>query len=271
MTTASPFKKVLLLDASGSIRRHVLQALLTEPTLTVTILKRASSSKTTTLPERKTSPASPSPTPTPAPRSSQAFRGQDVVVINCLTTNGALRVRPVSACVDAAVARPAGVRPLRVHVPSERFLQKWEGGGGVEWTSVSCGMWIRWSMRNEVLGMHVKEKRFEVWDGGEGRGLVGVPEGTRNRNTQKKLLAEIERQMGETLAVDAVDSEKRIAELQEACAKGDVSATYGLIEAGFVTGRYGGDLGKEGEIFTEKLALKRHSLQEVVADALACL
>jgi hypothetical protein len=144
--------------------------------------------------------------------------------------------------------------------------------------------------------MHLREKpgRVEVWDGGLGRfsvtteentalavvrGLVEIPEETRNRSvlveefvtTQAELFGEIERQRGEKLVVEEVDSVNRITELQAAYAEGDKTATYGLIEAGFVTGRYGGDLAEEGEIFTEKLRLQRHSLREVVANALASL
>ncbi len=40
-----------------------------------------------------------------------------------------------------------------------------------------------------------------------------------------------------------------------------MAAEYGLIEAGFMTRRYGGDLSKEGEMFTEKSGLERYSLQ----------
>jgi hypothetical protein len=59
--------------------------------------------------------------------------------------------------------------------------------------------------------------------------------------------------------------------LKEVYEHGDVAAEYGLSEAGFLTGRSGGDLSRNGRsmMFTEKSGLERHSLQEVVADALA--
>lgn len=304
-TLPTPFKNILLIGAGGSIGRYILAALLAEPTLTITVLTRASS--TSTLPAGVPSITIPDTYPTAD--LITAFRGQDVV-ISCLTT---LSTSDQFRFIDAAVA--AGVRR---YVPSEyglnntradaqalnvvfrdkgavqAYLREKAREGVIEWMGVSCGMWIGWSMRNDFLGMHLQERpaRVEMWDGGVGRfsvtteentalavvrGLVEIPEETKNRSvlveefvtTQAELFGEIERQRGEKLVVEKVDSVKKIAELQVAYERGDKTATYGLIEAGFVTGRYGGDLAKEGELFTEKLRLQRHSLQEVVADALA--
>ncbi|KAH6855605.1 hypothetical protein B0I37DRAFT_58787 [Chaetomium sp. MPI-CAGE-AT-0009] len=300
---SAPFKTVLLIGAGGSIGRHILSALLSEPTLTVTILTRASS--TTTPPTGVASITIPDTYPTASLET--AFRGQDVV-ISCLTTlSTADQFRFIDAAVAAGVRRyvpseyglnnaRADAQALNVVFRDKGAVQAYlrEREGVMEWMSVSCGMWIGWSVRNDFLGMHLREGRVEVWDGGVGRfsvtteentalavvrGLVEIPGETRNRNvlveefvtTQAELFGEIERQMGKKLVVEEVDGAEKIAELQAAYAKGDKNATYGLIEAGFVTGRYGGDLAKEGEIFTEKLRLQRHSLQEVVADALASL
>lgn len=305
MSSPAPFRKILLIGATGSIGQHILQALLTDPSLTITVLTRASS--TTTLPSNNNIRTVAVPDTYPTASLIPAFTGQDVV-ISCLTT---LSTPHQLRLIDAAVA--AGVRR---YVPSEyglnnaradaqalcavfaakgavqRYLREREDR--IEWMSVSCGMWLRWSMAHDFLGMRVRERRFALWDGGRGRfsvttegetakavlrGLTERAEETRNRNvlveefvtTQAELLAEIERQTGEKFEVEEVDGEERIRELQKAYEAGDEGAVYGLIEAGFITGRYGGDLSKEGEIFTEKLGLKRHTLEEVVADALAYL
>ncbi|KAH6613659.1 hypothetical protein B0J18DRAFT_469998 [Chaetomium sp. MPI-SDFR-AT-0129] len=306
---ATPFKNILLIGATGSIGSYVLTALLAEPSLTITVLKRASSTHTTPLPSHIRTITVPDTYPTDA--VTAAFHGQDAVIC-CLTT---LNVADQFRLIDAAIA--AGVRR---YVPSEYglnnmrpdaqalnavfrekgavqgYLRGKAAEGVLEWMSVSCGMWIKWSLRNEFLGVHVKrgERRVVLWDGGKGRfsvnteentaravvrGLVAIPEETKNRNvlieefvvTQRELVEEIERQIGEKLVVEEVDSVERIAALQAAVDAGDKMATIGLVEAGFITGRFGGDLSKEGEILTEKLGLERHSLQQVVADALASL
>jgi hypothetical protein len=307
MATTTPFKNVLLIGATGSIGSYILRALLATPSLTTTILTRASSKRSPPLPPNSNVRTITIDDSYPTDELITAFRGQDVI-ISCLTT---LSVADQFRMIDAAVA--AGVRR---YVPSEYGLnnmradaqglnsvfrdkgavQKYlrEREGQIEWMSVSCGMWIKWSVQHDFLGLRVPQRKVELWDGGEGRfsvmteentalalvrGLVEYPEETRNKNvmveefvvSQKELVAEIERQMGVKFEVEEVDSRKRIADLQAAVAKGDAGAVYGLVEAGFVTGRYGGELSKEGEIFTEKLGLQRHSLQEVVADALASL
>ncbi|KAJ9131632.1 isoflavone reductase like protein irl [Pleurostoma richardsiae] len=296
----SPFNKILVVGAGGSIGSVMLEALLKEPAFTVTVLQRASSHavispsvRTITVPDSY-----------PAEALVDAFRGQDAVV-NCITS---LNVREQFRFVDAAVA--AGVRR---YVPSEYGLDNlkpkaralnavFDGKGAVqaylrsregeiEWTSFSCGMWLRWSAAHDFLGMRLREKKFVLWDEGNGyfsctteentalalvSALTRSPEETRNKNiflsdfavTQRQLLAEIERQLGEKMVVEKVDSYKLVKEKQAAVRAGDRNATYALIETGFVTGRYGGHLEKEGEIWNERLGLPRRSVEEVVQAAL---
>ncbi|KAK4113031.1 NAD(P)-binding protein [Canariomyces notabilis] len=307
MPSESPFRKVLLIGATGSIGSVILRALLAEPTLSVTILRRESSSSSTNPPNVTTITV---PDTYPTASLIPAFTGQDAI-ISCLTTLSTRdQLRFISAAISAGVRRylPSeyGLNNMRADAQSlcppvfgakgavQAHLREAADKGLIEWTSISCGMWIGWSMRNNFLGMRVRDKKFEMWDEGEGRfsvtteentalavvnALVKIPEETKNTNvmisemvvTQKELLAEIERQTGNKFVVERVNSYKKIPELQAAYAGGDVAAAYGLIEAGFVTGRYGGDLEKEGELFNDRLGLKGHTLQEVVADALASL
>jgi hypothetical protein len=51
-------------------------------------------------------------------------------------------------------------------------------------------------------------------------------------------------------------------------AAGDSNAIYALIETGFVTGRFGGHLEKEGTIMNEILGLPKKNLDDVVGEAL---
>ncbi|KAK0610825.1 hypothetical protein B0T14DRAFT_529159 [Immersiella caudata] len=299
---SAPFKSVLLIGAGGSIGSVVFTALLAEPSLSVTVLKRESSHAV--LPPQVPSVTVPDSYPTD--KLIEAFRGHDVIVC-CMTT---LSVADQFRFIDAAIA--AGVRR---YVPSEyglnnmrpdaqalnfvfqskgavqTYLRERAAEGKIEWMSISCGMWIRWSMDHDFLGMRIRKKEFTFFDEGEGlfsvtteentalgliNALIEKPEETKNQNvllselviTQRELLTEIERQIGGKLAVDRIDSYKTIPELQKAYADGDSSAVYGLIEAAFVTGRYGANLEEEGKLFNEMLGLKPHTLEEIVADAL---
>jgi hypothetical protein len=300
---STPFKNILLIGAGGSIGSIVFEALLKEPTLTVTVLRRQSSNAD--LPS--VIPAITVPDTYPTEALVKAFKGQDVV-INCMTS---LSVGEQYRLIDAAIT--AGVRR---YVPSEYGLNNMRSDAQalnqvfkdkglvqtylrskeevIEWMSVSCGMWIKWSMQRDFLGMHIKDKRFVFWDDGDGyfsctteentalgliNALIKTPDETKNRNvflsdfavTQKELLAEIEKQTGSPFSVGRIDTKTYIQEQQKAYAEGNKTAVYALIETGFVTGRFGGHLEKEGEILNEKLGLPKHSLSEVVSKALASL
>lgn len=298
---SSPFKNVLLVGASGSIGSVVLKALLESSSLEVTVLQResAKSSPPASVKVIRISDSY------PQADLEKAMKGQDVIV-NCITTTN---VSEQYRFIDAAIA--VGVKR---YVPSEYgldnlkpeaqalnsvFRNKGEvqsylrsKQSDIEWMSISCGMWLKWSMSNDFLGMHVREKKFVFWDDGEGyfscstedntalalvNALTIFPEETKNRNvflsdfavTQRQLLAEIERQLGYKLTTESVDSHALIREKQEADKNGDPYAIYALVETGFVTGRYGGHIeATSNEIMSEKLGLPKKTLPEVVTAAL---
>lgn len=295
------FKKILLVGATGSIGSVVLAALEAESSFTVTLLQRSSSKAKLPSHLHVITIADTYPTDELVP----AFTGQDVVV-NCMTS---LSVSDQFRMIDAAIT--AGVRR---YVPSEyglnnmrpdaqalnvvfhdkgkvqEYLRSKADQGVLEWMSISCGMWLKWSMVHEFLGMHVKEKRFVIWDSGEGlmsftteentaAGLVRalqMPGETKNMNvllsdfaiSQKQLLEAIERIHGVGYATETIESHAFIEEKQAAVRNGHASATFSLIETGFVTGRYGGHLEKEGVIMNMKLGLPKKSLDEVVQNSL---
>lgn len=172
--------------------------------------------------------------------------------------------------IDAAIA--AGVRR---YVPSEyglnnmrpdtqalntvfhdkgkvqEYLREKAAEGSIEWMSIACGMWLKWGMAHDFVGMHVKEGKFVFWDDGDGNfsctteentaaGLVRalkMPDDTKNMCiflsdfaiTQKQLLAAIEMIQGVKYATESVNSQDFIKEKQEAVRQGDVFATFALI------------------------------------------
>ncbi|KAF7549914.1 hypothetical protein G7Z17_g6073 [Cylindrodendrum hubeiense] len=298
---ASPFKNILVIGATGSIGTFVLKALLEEPTFTVTALQRASSKSK--LPQSVKVITIDESYPTEALVS--AFNGQDAI-INCTSF---LAVDDTIRIIDAAIA--ANVRRyvaseygLNNNHPAARALTTVFGhkghvqdylrskeSTGLEWNAVATGMFLKWSAVNEFLGMHIKEKKFVLWDEGEGwfsttteentglaivNSLASKWEETKNRViwlsdfaiTQKQLLETLERISGDKFTVEKINSAEVIKEKQAAVASGDPYAIYTLIEAGFVVGKYGSHLEKEGEIMNELLGLPRKSIDEVVGAAL---
>ncbi|PVH93433.1 NAD(P)-binding protein [Periconia macrospinosa] len=297
----SPFKNILIVGAAGSIGTHVLKTLEQEPTFTLTLLQRASSKAKLPAHLRTISIADSYPTD----ELVQAFKDQDVIV-NCMTSlSAADQFRMVDAAISAGVTRyvPSeyGLNNLRPDAQAlnsvfhdkgkvQEYLRAKATDGAIEWMSISCGMWIRWSMEHEFLGMHVKEKKFIFWDDGEGlfsctteentaNGLVQAllnRDETKNTNvflsdfviSQQELIKAIERIQGITYDKETIDSQKLIQEKQDAVRGGDQMAIYALIETGFVTGKYGGNLEKEGELFNDRLGLPRKTLDNVVEEAL---
>lgn len=298
---SSPFKRILVVGATGSIGSIMLQALAKESSFTVSALQRASSQGKLPLNVRVITIED----SYPSDALLAAFSGQDVVV-NCMTSLAVTdQFRFVDAAVDAKVKRyVASEYGLNNNNPEARalnsvFREKGEiqdylrskEATGLEWMSIACGMWIKWSAIHDFLGMHINEKRFVLWDDGNGwfstttedntalamvNALSKKWEDTKNKViwlsdfaiTQNTLLETIERVGGQKLVVENVDSHQLIKEKQAEVVAGDPYAIYSLIETGFVTGRFGRHLEKEGTIMNEVLGLPKKNLDDVVREAL---
>lgn len=297
---SSPFKNIVIIGASGSIGSILLEAFINTPSVTITVLQRASSTKTVLPPSVRVITI-----PDDYPHGSlvAAFANQDAV-INCVTTLAVrTQLRIISAAAEAGVRRfVPSEYGLNNNNPVARalcpvFREKGEVQDHLrtlehrmEWMSVACGMWLKWSATHEFLGMHIAERRFVIWDDGEGLFSTTTEENTAlavvNALTkkwtetankvlwlsdfavsQKDLLDALERFTGEKFETEHIDSESFIREKQAATAAGDGAATYALIETGFVTGKYGGYLEKEGEIMNDLLELSKRSFDEVVKAA----
>ncbi|KAM0472447.1 hypothetical protein ACHAP7_008600 [Fusarium lateritium] len=297
----SPFKNILVVGATGSIGSIMLQALVNEPSFTVSALQRASSKGK--LPSKVRVITIEDSYPSDA--LVAAFSGQDAIV-NCMTSLAVSdQFRFVDAAVDAKVKRyVASEYGLNNNNPEARafnsvFREKGEiqdylrskESTGLEWMAIACGMWIKWSTLHDFLGMHIKEKMFVLWDDGNGwfstttednttlamvNALSKKWEETKNKViwlsdfavTQNMLLETIVRVGGQEFAVEKVDSYQLIKEKQAAVAAGDPYAIYPLIETGFVTGRFGGHLEKEGTIMNDILGLPKKDWDSVVREAL---
>lgn len=175
---SSPFKNIVIIGASGSIGSIILEAFLNTPSVTITILQRASSLKTTfpssvrvvTIPDDY-----------PHDSLVAAFTDQDAV-INCVTTLAlGTQLRIISAAAEAGVRRYVPSEyGLNNNNPAARalcpvFREKGEVQDHLrtlehrmEWMTVASGMWIKWSATHEFLGMHIAARKFVLWDDGEG-------------------------------------------------------------------------------------------------------
>ncbi|KAM0540863.1 hypothetical protein ACHAPJ_013475 [Fusarium lateritium] len=297
----SPFKNILIVGATGSIGSIVLQALVNEPSFTVTALQRLSSKGKLASSVRVVKVDDSYPTEALV----CAFSGQDAI-INCMTSLAVSdQLRFVDAAVTAKVRRyVASEYGLNNNKPEARalnsvFREKGEvqdylrskESTGLEWMAIACGMWLKWSALHDFLGMHIKEKKFVFWDDGNGwfsttteentalalvNSLTKKREETKNRIvwlsdfaiTQNTLFEAIQRISGQEFTVERVNTDQFIKEKQTAVEAGDNYAIYALIETGFVTGRFGGHLEKEGTIMNEVLGLPKKNFDDTVKAAL---
>ncbi|GAW15457.1 hypothetical protein ANO14919_048660 [Xylariales sp. No.14919] len=301
MTT---FTNILIIGATGFFGSLVLETFEKDGGFNLTLLQRASSKsrlpdhlKITTIADSY-----------PTEELVAAFEGQDVIV-NCITTLSVKdQYRMIDAAIATGakryVASEYGLNNMNPKAQGlnslfatkgeiQGYLRAKAAEGQIEWMSISCGIWIKWGMAANFTGMHVREQRFVFWDDGTGyfsctteentaAGLLQalkMPEETKNMNvflsdfatTQQQLLEAIERIQGVRYKTESINSENFIEEKKEAERQGDESATFALIETGFVTGNYGGHLEKEGVIMNEKLGLPKRTLDEVVADSLKAM
>lgn len=297
---SSPFKNIVIIGASGAIGSILLEAFLNTPSVTVTVIQRASSTKTVFPTSTRVVTI---PDDYPHDALVAAFTNQDAV-INCVTTLAVrTQLRIISAAAEAGVRRfVPSEYGLNNNNPAARALNSVFREKGevqdylrtlehrMEWMAVANGMWLKWSATHEFLGMHIAEKKFVLWDDGEGlfsttteentalavvNALTKKWEETANKVvwlsdfavSQNQLLEAVERITGERFKTEHMDTESFIREKQAAAAAGDGGATYALIETGFVTGKYGGHLENEGEIMNDLLELPKQSFDEVMKAA----
>lgn len=297
---SSPFKKIVIVGASGSIGSIILEAFINTPSVTITVLQRASSVKTAFPPSVRVETI---PDDYPHDSLVAAFTNQDAV-INCITTLAVrTQLRIISAAAEAGARRYVPSEyGLNNNNPAARalcpvFREKGEVQDHLrtlehrmEWMAIASGMWLKWSATHEFLGMHIAARKFVLWDDGEGlfsttteentalavvNALTKKWEDTANKViwlsdfavSQEQLLEAAERLTGEKFETEFINSESFILEKKAAAAAGDGGATYALIETGFVTGKYGGHLEEEGEIMNDPLGLPKQSFDEVVKAA----
>ncbi len=297
-----PFKNILVVGASGSIGAIIVKGLLAEPSLTITALQRASSKGVLPAGLRAIS----IPDDYPTEDLVAAFRGQDVVLNTMATGSVSQQHRFIDAAIAAGVKRyipsefglnnmnPDAQALTRVFAQKgavQAYLRQLGDEGKIEWMSVTPGLWIRWNMERDLVGMHVAEGRMVFWDDGEAylsctteentalavvRALTTHTDETRNRNlflqdfktTWKEVAGAIETVLGRKLKTENVDGETFIKQLKENAAAGDEVAQLQLIEPAFAMG-IACWLEKEGEeIMNEKLGLPRRNVGDVVREAM---
>ncbi|RDW67246.1 aromatic alcohol reductase [Aspergillus mulundensis] len=304
MPETQPYRNILLIGGGGSLGTILLHSLLSEPTFTVTVLTRHTS---TSLRSIRATGAKTLTVDATYPESDlvAAFKGQDAIVnaitsfsvsqqrkfIDAAVAAGVKRYVPSEYGLDNNDARARGLSPVFKEKGQVQDYLRSKEDSGLSWTAVACGMWIGWSLRNNFLGLDYANRTMTLTDDGLGlfstttlantalalNRILLSPGATANQivflsdfaTSQAELVETIERVTGEKWKRKTLNTTEAIPALTEAWNKGDAAAGYGLINLGFTKGEYSGHFEGRYEIRNEELGLPGKDLEGVVREALA--
>ena len=246
-------KKVAIIGANGHLGPHVLSALLSANTFSVTVISRKNS-KSTYPPSVPVEYISDDPS---IEEVVPVLTGQDALVVTFAGTNAALQILLADAAVAAGVKRfiPAdfgscdsnskraldlvplykGKQKVRQHL--EGIVSR--GGSDFSWSSLVCGHFFDYSWWKDMLQLAIKARKARLFDGGDIRfstttlstiGLATVKmlqkdEETKNRMmyiqsfciTQNEVLKVLKRHLdeGKEWEVEQVSSETFIKQMKD--------------------------------------------------------
>ncbi|KAH7064994.1 hypothetical protein B0J12DRAFT_748999 [Macrophomina phaseolina] len=268
----SSLKKILIAGASGSLGSALLSAISNNPSITITVLTRASSRSRfpSNLVVKTVSDAF------TVAELTTAFAGQDAV-INALSTEPMARDELQMRFVDAAIA--AGVQRYvtgdfgadNTNAAAQALVPVFKAKGEVieylkrrvqepdvtlTWTAIGTGSWLDWALDKDFFKINIPGRKAKIFDSGTHKFTVTTlpnvalatarilqdPGRTANRYlyfqdfacSSRDIVAELERQSGEKWELEHVSSEREIANAREGIARGDVGAMYDLLSISFV-------------------------------------
>ncbi|KAL2816699.1 hypothetical protein BJX63DRAFT_387130 [Aspergillus granulosus] len=302
--SADGYKNIILIGGGGSLGSVLLKSLLSEPSFSVTVLARESSKALSNIPpSAKIVKIADS---YPLDDLVAAFKGQDAIVNAITSFSVTEQLKFIDAAITAGVKRylpseygldnntPAA-RELSVvfrdkGVVQDYLREKVKEGTGLTWTTIACGMWIGWSLRNNFLGLNYPTRTMTLTDDGRGafstttlantalalNRILLNPSTTANQivflsdfaTTQEELVQTIERLTGEKWTRKSINTAEDIPALQKAFNSGETAAGYGLINIGFTKGTYSGHFEPVYPLRNKELRLPEKQLEEVVREAL---
>ena len=298
------FQKIVIAGATGAIGRKVLAHLLTIPTVTkITVLTRRSNS-TSDWPSSSILSVATITSYEDQTVLTSIIRGHDLVIstvggvigavadpllLSAAISVGVQRFMPSEYSVDVmhphAIA-VAGSTVLADRVRNAQALRERAEAGEIEYTTLVTGAFLDWWFEGGELGVHVKEKRVTLYDGGDkpatgsttefiaecvGAIVTMPPETTKNRRIRiaevkysgKEIAATFQAATGEKWAVEEKSTAALLEEGKKAFAKGDARGFYLANILALNFDGEGAAFFEEGLKFGDG-QVKRRSLREIV-------
>ncbi|KIN03226.1 hypothetical protein OIDMADRAFT_18549 [Oidiodendron maius Zn] len=296
---ATILKNVVIIGASGTVGKLVLEAFVDAPQFNVTLLSRSSSDATFpagfTVRKSDYSEAD----------LVAAFKGQDAVVSVVGLAGFGDQKKFIDAAVSAGVKRfipsefssntlsPAVLELLPVFGQKKEVLEylKTKEASGLTWTAIWTAMLFDWGLGSGFLGYDLAAKTATIWDGGNsvftltnadqlGRSVSAVlerPAQTANKNlyvasaetSQKEILSALEEATASKWTVTNTTTDKEVSEATEKLSKGDFSGAFTLVRAtSFAnTPNLRANYVRDEELANDLLGLKLESVKDTVARA----
>ncbi|KAM0344944.1 hypothetical protein ACHAPU_007078 [Fusarium lateritium] len=292
----SYYRNVVVVGASGSIGKIIIDGLTSSSKFKVTVLSRKESKAT--FPQGVTVRS----TDFSDADIVDALKGQDVVISALGVEGFAQQQKLVDAAVSAGVKRflpsefssssedPVVLQLFPLFEQKKNLVEylKSKEKDGLSWTGLATGLLFDWGLANGFLGFDINNRTATIWDDGNrkftltnGRRLAEAvasvlehPEETRNRylyvysvvTTQNEMLQSLEAASGTKWAVNATSTDQQVAEAKEKLGAGDFSGGYILVRAT----TYGNTQGLRANYAEEKsvangiLGLETESVEETV-------
>ncbi|KAI9665554.1 MAG: hypothetical protein M1831_001697 [Alyxoria varia] len=299
----SPIKNVILAGAGGNTGQATLPALLNAG-FNVSVLTRSSSNAA--FPESVTVHA----TDYSEASLSEAFKGQDAVVSmvgsfepKVLTD---VQVKMVDVAVKAGVrwfipseygmdtSPEKGEElcpPLKLKRAVSGHLKSLESSG-MGWTGIIVGAFFDWALENGFMGWNIPDRKVTIFDTGDqplcltnldliAQTVVAVlqqPEKARNTfvyvnsafTSQNKILAELEKQLGQNFETDHARTQDLAAEGRKRWADGELFAgAYNVILAALNGGWGLNEFEEKSKNWMQILGLEEEALETTIERVIA--
>lgn len=296
---SSPIVNVALIGATGNLGSAILDAFVAEGTFSITLLQRASSRSK--LPHADKIRVLTISDGLPEDELSDRLRGQDALVVCYRARDAAEQTKIGRAAAAAGVRRliPAdfgscdsgGQRERELVSLFDRKVQIRESlqelsrqHEGFSWTSLVCGHFFDWGLREDFLHFRLRSRKADIIDDGDTKSsqatlpqiakatvrILQRPDETKNRMlfiqsfcvSQNEVLRSLEKAMGGAKwEVQRFDSEEFIKEKKALADAGDADAIEDLV---FVLGAINGNWEDKPDFAMNLLGLENEDLDAVV-------
>ncbi|KAL7953615.1 NAD(P)-binding protein [Trichoderma compactum] len=285
------YKNVVIVGASGSIGKIILEGLIAAGGFNITALSRRDSSATF--------PPDISVYKSDFCNSDlqSAFKDQGVVISALGATGFGEQKKLVDAAIGAGVKHSAVLQLLPLFSQKSEMIEylKTKHSAGFSWTGVATSLLFDWGLRSGFLGYDIANKTATVWDGGDksftltnerdlGIAIASVlkkPEETSNKylfvssveTTQNETLAALEEATNTKWTINTTTTEEQVNDAFQKLTSGDLNGAFALVRATSYRNTPGlkSNYAQDETLSNDLLGLKASSVAETVKRVVGAL